>query len=116
MDGVLVGVYPPNLSPQSLRVLHRLLNRNNPRARRFCRWLDKVIVREMKRRIRERHGQFVEAELPEIDLDDWSNSDVGAGLVVAAVLADAVRDAGMAGFMRRLVFLFSVEARNRLGG
>ena len=116
MDCVLVGIYPPNLNPRSLRSLHRLLKRSNQRARKFCGWLDGVIVREMRRRVRERCGQFVEAELPEIDLHNWSDAEVGAGLVVAAVLVDAVRDHGMAAFMRRLVFLFSVEARERLGG
>jgi len=116
MDCVLVGVYPPNLSFRSLRSLHRLLRRNNQRARKFCRWLDAVIVRELRRRVREQYGQFVEAELPEIDFKSWSDAEVGAGLVVAVVLVDAVRDHGMAAFMRRLVFLFSVEARERLGG
>lgn len=116
MDCVLVGIYPPNLSPRALRSLHRLLKRDNRRAKKFCRWLDGVIVREMRRRLRERSGQYVEAELPEIDFCNWSDAEVGAGLVVAAVLVDAVRDRGMAAFMRRLVFLFSIEARERLGG
>jgi hypothetical protein len=116
MEGVLVSVYPPNLSLASLRTLHRLLRQNNERAKRFCRWLDRVIVREMRRRVRERRGRFVEARLPEIDFYKWSNAEVGAGLVVAAVLAEAVHDPGMSVFMRRLVFLFSVQARERLGG
>ena len=116
MDCVLVGVYPPNLSLRSLRTLHRLLRQNNERARKFCRWLDRVAVREMRRRIRERHGQYVEAQLPEIDMQNWSNAEVGAGLVVAVVLADAMHDACMSAFMWRLVFLFSVEARERMGG
>lgn len=116
MDCILVGVYPPNLSSRSLHTLHRLLRKNNERAKRFCVWLDRVIVREMRRRIRERHGDFLEAELPEIDLRTWSNAEVGAGLVAAAALADTARDPGMSAFMKRLVFLFSVEARERLGG
>ena len=116
MDCVLVGVYPPNLSLAALRSLHRLLRQNNERAKRFCRWLDEVIVREMKRRVGERRGCFVEAQLPEIDIRNWSDAEVGAALVVAAVLVDAVRDPAMATFMRRLVFVLSVEARDRLGG
>ncbi len=116
MESVLVGVYPPNLSLRSLRTLHRLLRQNNRRARRFCIWLDRVIVREMRRRIWERRGEYVEARLPEIDLHNWSDAEVGAGLVAAAVLLEAVCDATMSTFMRRLVFLFSVEARERLGG
>ena len=116
MECVLVGVYPPNLSLRSLRTLHRLLKQNNQRARRFCLWLDRVIVREMRRRIWERRGEYVEARPPEIDLQGWSDADVGAGLVAAAVLSDAVCDATMSAFMGRLVFLFSVEARERLGG
>ena len=99
-----------------MRTLHRLLRKNNQRARRFCLWLDRVIVREMKRRAWERQGEYVEARLPEIDFKDWSNAEVGAGLVVAAVLSEAVCDASMSAFMGRLVFLFSVEARERLGG
>ena len=75
-----------------------------------------MIVREMRRRLGERRGHFVEAQLPEIDVMNWSDAEVGAALVVAAVLVDAVRDAGMAAFMRRLVFVLSVEARERLGG
>jgi hypothetical protein len=116
VDTVLLGVYPPNLGMGSLKALHGLLAQDNERARRFCAWLDKVVVQEMRRRVREEEGEYLEARLPEIDLQTWSDAEVGSGLVVAAVLLDAVQDPGMADFMKRLVFLFSVQARERLGG
>jgi len=116
MEGFLVGVYPPNLDRSALRYLHELLMQNNERARRFCLWLDGVIVNEMQRRVREDNGFFVETQLPAIDLEEWSDQDIGAGLVVAVVLTDAVDDLSVADLMKRLVFLFSVEARARLGG
>jgi hypothetical protein len=117
MNGdVLLGVYPPNLTQESLKALHGLLMEQNERARRFCLWLDGIVVHEMQRRIRVDHGQYVEARLPEINLDTWADEEIGAGLVAAVVLAEAIDDQGMADFLHRLVFLFSIEARGRLGG
>ena len=112
---ISVRFYPPRIDDEALDSLRSLALTLADRAPRFTTWLVEFCDEETRRRIRAAIDDLRECDLPQIDIAEWSNADIGEAVVAVTILSMSLSDASVGEFLDRLCMFFGRYAAHRLG-
>lgn len=113
---IAANFYLPKLSHESIAKLRGFARRafENSQAERFGTWLDSLLSNEEMRRESVAGDDPIDTELPSVDFNDWSNTDVVSGLKALTSGSYAIEDVAAGELIDQLVILFVAAACSRL--